>query len=486
MKSILLAILFSLPAFAGLEGDVSVDDLDTYLQKNGTIEKFIANLEPQLRSQYVLMHSSKSLQGADYQKPRVILFNKTGQLLLSFTDETKKNGDKIEVILFNQKKASFEAHEIDFATAVPRLNRNPQKCLACHGADLRPNWNTYSFWEGAYGSNDSRLSRPGKNRTYDPTEYLEIQKFVTTYRTHPRYKHLEKLEDMSRPENGSIPTVESDSDRMKSKNLEALTALTTRLNNRRFRRILEQKPQFSKFKYSILALLSCDLKSFKKSLPEGYPLVLRETFSYDLFAYDPFAIGRVRDAYYLALLESLGIDQGFLDTTFNLEYPIVKFEEPEIVSYSTSRFSTGLNPQHEFAYEWVAKDPDLLPFVEPIDQKSLRAIVKCEELAKKARVELSGIVTPAKKILEQEKGKRVFESTCLRCHTQPEVVEFQFNGSTLRGMLERDPELANKFEERLSPATPVGRRMPLGIILSADEREAVRKYIDGFKSKNIQ
>ncbi len=477
----LFFITLCFQAIAGPDTPVTIDDLELMTSKNDTIEKFIANLGQDIRSQYVLMHKSRSLQGASYQNPRVIMFNKDAQMLLSFTDQSNKGGDKIEVILFDEKTASFGAHEIDFSGSAPKVNRNPDKCMRCHGQDVRPNWNTYAFWEGTYGSNDRRLSRPVGNGKSDITEYREIQKFISTYKQNSRYQYLEKLNETAETVDESLPSEErNSSQRIKSENITHLTTAIQHLNYRRFRRIMKERSDFPQIKYILLSIMSCGIDDFKKSLPASFPVNIKENFSYDYYNDDQFGIGQIRDAYYLALLEALGIDEGYLDTTYNLEYPIVKFFEPEIVTYSTSRFSTPGLSTNEFAYEFSKDDPDLKKYVDFYPQYQ-DAIAKCEPLANKARVEMAHVQRASREDTILKKGKRVFDTTCMNCHNNPKSKILQYSSSTLKNLLREDADLANRFDQRLNSDADESFRMPLGVIISPSERDAVKKYIETFK-----
>lgn len=483
--AVIISLFGSLAFGAFDERNVTPDSLESYVNQTSSVEEFISNLSPETRAQFVLMHTSKSLQEAQYQKPRVIMYTKFGQMLLSFNDASLKNGDKVEVILFDKQSKTFSAHEIDYSADRPKLHRNPQKCIGCHGVDLRPNWNTYSFWDGAYAGYDSRLSRPAGMQTWDISEYEEIQKFVKTYKNHPRYKYLEHVEDHATPANGIAPESSDvrDSFRVKSQNLEELTLKITRLNNKRVRRILSESPEFEHFKYAFLSLMSCEKDHFERSLPENFLPNVDRSFPYLVFRYDPFSIGKIRDRYYLAFLDTLGIDPQFLDTTFNLTYPIDLYQDPIVVSYSTSRFSTGNQPKYEFAYEWTQGDPDFIPYVYTADKESQTIMVKCDELAIRAKTELQTISLQIKESNRVLTGKKIFEETCLRCHTRPEITLFNFSGEDLGKLLETEPSLMDRFEERLNVNTPRNRRMPLGIEISPFERRAVKEYIESFRPR---
>lgn len=479
-----MAVLFiSEAALAQWQGPVTIENIETHLtQKNiTTIEGFIQSLDKSLRSQYVLMHTSKSLQGASFQKPRVIMFNENAQMMLSFNgDKAQQNGNKIEMILFDKESASFSAHEIDFESPKPLVIKNPKTCLSCHGTDLRPNWNGYSFWEGAYGSHDSKLARPVGYSSIDPTEYREIQKFKKTASDHPRYKFLESLEETTTLENDTIPSQDDhDSVRMKSKSLGNLTESIMEMNNQRFQRVLRKDPRFDSFKFSVLALLSCSMDDFKASLPAEYSLSVKEDYNFGLFAYDLFKIGLVTDAYYLAFMKALNIPTDFLDTSFDISYPALMFQNPGIVGYATSRFSTPTFPREQFAFAFTAGDQDLQKYLNYRNESRKTAEVNCSELSKRSQRELSQM--KIKIVVSRTKAVDTIKNVCMTCHQNSEITDFQFSSDTLPVLLKERPELVKTFLERLDASAPLSIRMPLGRILSNEDRSELIEYVESFR-----
>lgn len=484
MKLAIFLLLSICCSFTQFSETLTIDDIEKVVaaQNLDTIEKFIQSFDKQTRSQYILMHKSKSVQGATYQKPRVIMFTKDAQMIFSFTgDKTQRNGDKVEIILYDKEKKSFSAHEIDYSQNTPIVHKNPASCLKCHGTDVRPNWNGYSFWRGAYGSNDSRLTMPTHDGPSDLTEYNEIQKLKATYQTHPRYKWLEDFDKMTVLQDDSIPSDKQKvSARMKAHSISQFTDLVMQMNNERFTRIIRTSAAFKHFQYALLTLMSCSMDSFKQSLPGNYPLGVTREFSFPYFKSDSFSVGLVRDTYYSAFLESLQVNPRFLDTSFDLEYPIELFSDPDIISYATSKFSTPSAPHMQFAYSFTRDSNELAPFVTGVSHTQRTADIDCEKLATKSRQEMGKVKLQTNKKPKLVRGREVFETVCLSCHQDPETVRFVFSKKTLPGLLKSNPELIDRFHYRLDSHTPTGQRMPRGQDITRDEREAVVKYIDSF------
>jgi hypothetical protein len=194
----LLFLLFALPAFASSalfvpteRSSVSTfEDLRHLIEteKLTTIEQVLGQLPAELRSNYVLMHESRSLQGSTPEEPRAILFGKDASLLVSFNGNPMHPGsDSLEVIQFRAATRSFEFRHIAFPdlangkTKVEFSEPNPHRCLGCHGqSSPRPIWDSYPVWPGAYGG----------RREETPQVEAAFSAFKKAVPTHPRYRYL--------------------------------------------------------------------------------------------------------------------------------------------------------------------------------------------------------------------------------------------------------------------------------------------------------
>jgi len=116
------------------------------------------------------MHDSRSQQGSSFAMPRAILMGEDAKLLISFTHSEMSFGNSLEVIRWLEDRSEFEFYRIDFDRAgndPPHVSEpNPQECTLCHtggvaDGKLRPNWDTYWHWEGAYGSIDDMVTPLG-------------------------------------------------------------------------------------------------------------------------------------------------------------------------------------------------------------------------------------------------------------------------------------------------------------------------------------
>ncbi len=159
-------------------------------QRLTRIEDVIPQLPPEFHEHYTLMHTSRSLQGASPTAPRGILFGKDAKLVISFGGDPQLNGfDTLEVIQFRADRREFEFRQIRFpegdtTKTVDFSPANPSLCMGCHTNRLRPNWERYPEWPGAYGSADD-------NPTNE--ELTNLKTFNEKHSSGPRYRSLKRL-----------------------------------------------------------------------------------------------------------------------------------------------------------------------------------------------------------------------------------------------------------------------------------------------------
>ena len=148
-----------------LDQELTFQQLLDEISSNGivTIPDLIGALPDYMRNDnYVLMYRSRSLQSATENAPRVIVYTPTASLVLAFNggESGSAGGKSVETVQFDQDTKQFVFHELVFdGRSAPQVSGpNPTKCVVCHqnisrtGMDLRPNWEPYSTWPGAFGS----------------------------------------------------------------------------------------------------------------------------------------------------------------------------------------------------------------------------------------------------------------------------------------------------------------------------------------------
>ena len=255
----------------------TVDRFVEAIQTSGaqTVEDAIPLLPANVRSNYVLMYRSRSLQRATFQAPRAIAFEADASFIAAFNGGAQfKGGDSIELIQFKPDERRYEFRELSFAPGrAPTLSPpNPAKCLQCHQSaarrdvDPRPNWEPYFFWPGAYGSEDGNLNSDIRKVSNLSSKLLpsdapliaeqireedELKAFVAGPKsTNPRYRSLGEF---------------------KPANNLTFTQLLLWTNFRRVSRLAAQTPLFDIYKYNLLESTACSAYEDKfelRGLPE--------------------------------------------------------------------------------------------------------------------------------------------------------------------------------------------------------------------------
>lgn len=259
------------------------EDLKDLIEANDlrSIEDVLAKLKstnPAFLENFVLVYNSKSLQRAHFLAPRVLLFDNSAQLVVTFNgDPQDKVGfQQLEVMQFRPQTDSFEFREISFtqnkSSAPSFSDANPAKCLQCHQSpnretvDPRPNWEPYNIWPGIYGSNSGGLSPfslhdqrhfKAQDKFFVDEQHQEASQLRKFFRfvkpLHPRYRflgasHLSKRSAHSTEYN-----------RFTKRTVE-LTDYLGHLNFRRvFRSLKFSNPlHYEYLKYSLAGLAKCN------------------------------------------------------------------------------------------------------------------------------------------------------------------------------------------------------------------------------------
>jgi mono/diheme cytochrome c family protein len=232
----------------------------------GSVEALVAALPADLRTHYTLAFSSRSLQTASFEYPRVILYGTDASLVVTFNGESTQRGyGAVETMEFDQSTNAFIFREIAFApSGDPSANiisgPNPARCVACHGAPARPIWDAPPTWPGIYGE------RYGGGLT--SVEASGIRAFLQLQPTHARYRYLV---DAARFANRStyVPstqltyngaTVESPNAR--------LSALLASFNVRSILSELMAQPGFGAHRYALLAAAGANCGAPARFYPE--------------------------------------------------------------------------------------------------------------------------------------------------------------------------------------------------------------------------
>ena len=141
----------------------------------------------------------------------------------------------MEAIEYNREKRRWDFYELKIENGTLSVSEaNPARCTRCHGTPLRPNWETYLLWPGAYGERDGFLSR-------DVGEY---ERFVLEAAKSPIYARLPGLREHYAFQDGT---------------LDPNTRFTLTLTRRNMERIaaeLAEAPAFPSIKFALAAAVT--------------------------------------------------------------------------------------------------------------------------------------------------------------------------------------------------------------------------------------
>ena len=225
------------------------------------IAGFLKGLPESLRANPSLIYRSRSIQESSWQSPRVILADKTSNVVYAFNgDSAQKGYDRIEAMEFNPTAARFTFFEIKIdSVGVPvRSPDNPVQCMVCHrGPDPRPNWESYDHWVGVYGSNDDRLT---------DEEVGPFKEFLTSGLARPRYNAL------NMDSKKAVLLFSSHHGRLPDEPNISLTHILSEANFKRVARLIMETKDYERYKFLIVGFLNTPgvtRDQLLEFLPEG-------------------------------------------------------------------------------------------------------------------------------------------------------------------------------------------------------------------------
>jgi cytochrome c553 len=234
-----------------------------------SVEQLLPLLSYTMRSRFVLVFDSRSVQEASRPNPRVLLFGNDASFIVSFNGEAGQRGfDTVETMEFDAASTTYTLREIRFpegtadATAAVEFSQaNPARCAVCHGEPTHPIWDAYPLWPGVYGERYQRaLSAP---------EAEGLMEFAQAQGAHPRYRTLEGFE-VERFRGQLAPTQQ----RRYSGTVEeppnaVLSALFGRLAVSVIEREVKASPRFADYRYALLWSLHPGCGDVTEALPAG-------------------------------------------------------------------------------------------------------------------------------------------------------------------------------------------------------------------------
>jgi mono/diheme cytochrome c family protein len=214
-----------------------------------TVEQALTLLPAELRTNYVLVFDSRSLQDAAPAAPRAILYGADGRFIVTFNGDVNQRGSAVlETMQFDERSNSFQFREVSFSTEgeTAKISEgNPARCTACHGSPARPIWDASPTWPGVYGER----YRAGLSRA----EFTGMQAFLARQAQHPRYRYLIGARRFAE----RTTYVASSASLYDGENFEPpnqrLSVLLATLNVRSLAANLAAQPAFAPHRYALLA-----------------------------------------------------------------------------------------------------------------------------------------------------------------------------------------------------------------------------------------
>jgi hypothetical protein len=477
--------------FASLQALIAEHDITT-------VEGLLHGLPEPLRAQYTLVFQSRSLQGATYANPRVILFGNDATLVLTFNGDPAERGyDAVESMEFDGATESFRLREIQFGGkgAPPTVSEaNPPRCGSCHGSPARPIWDTPPSWPGVYGERYLH--------GLSTEEAKGIRAFLAIQPMHPRFRSL--IAPGRFGERGTYVT--SSAAAYNGRTTEPpnaqLSSLLTRLNTRTIVGRLVSSPGYASHQYVLLAAAEGDCGP----LEDFYPRSLREALRIQLREYlvshaqvdarqdatKSRRLGRTKVTRSLAVRPAdMGqlrfvVERGLAgntdswtlaleSNTFDLAAPPGAWTVREALLQKVATADNGLAELHEYRT------------FTPSDEY-------CRRLAERSRQALEEwfAILPTGSAVAARDESRIRVATaigsdappavrlCVTCHTGEIAPLIPFGNPQelavkLRGGNYAHGHLLDEVQYRLSE--PAGNeRMPQGTLLATEEIQALKSY----------
>lgn len=486
-----LALLLRVAACSGMDFESLRALIET--QHLRSVESVLERLAPVLRYRYALVFSSRSLQGASYQAPRVILYGMDARLVVTFNGDPGQAGYlALETLEFDAERHEFLFREILFPPAgepkapVQFSASNPPRCQSCHGSVARPIWDSWPLWPGAYGQRyGMRLSAAERDG---------LEQFLARRNSDPRYRHLLGAERFANEETFRPTSRSRYSGTVEEPPNAELAALLGDLMNISIARELEQQRAFSAFRYALLGLSSEHCGGVAEFLPPGSWRGLREEWRH-------FADGveRANALQAATKLRRLGLQTAtelrsaeaapphLLELRFLAEQALdVKTSWTMALERGSGEFGapSASRSLHDALLDIVARQDPAVGELAPYETSS-DGDRYCSYLQQRSRVALRNLpVATASSTQAQSEtpGEHVgnLVEICASCHEAGvgPVIPFR-DAARLRAELQTSSAphgtLLDEVLFRLSVESRAAR-MPLGIELAEPERSALERY----------
>jgi hypothetical protein len=232
-----------------------------------SIDELLSLLPNSLRSRYVLIYASRSLQNASYHDPRVLLYTRDAKFVVAYNGASAEDGYRtLETMEFDDRARAFYFRELTFPAEGADSDRavvsepNPPRCRVCHGDDPHPVWDSYPTWPGAYGEED-RARHPGA------AERAGFSDFLAHRSESPRYRLLLNPDAL-----GAAP-LRDDAAAYEGRDTTSRNAefgmLLQKLAYQAIARRVVASPRFARFRYALLASLDPQCVELAGFIPDA-------------------------------------------------------------------------------------------------------------------------------------------------------------------------------------------------------------------------
>jgi cytochrome c551/c552 len=481
-------------------------------KKIKSVEEFITVMPEKWKEKYTLVYSSRSIQGASYENPRVIIYS--GNTMFTFNGgESQLGGNKIEAISFNESKNKYESMEITFNPGTNAIvEHNPKSCIQCHQTEIKPIWDSYRQWPGVYGGNDDFLFKELMQNQVDPKEKNGYLTYLKNKAKNSRYS---KLPDIKAETNNAGD-------------------FTSFLGNKTFTQLankIKETKELYPFRFAIQEIALCsedENNKFDNNFPDSFQAQLA-TYPSLKKEIEDFAENSLKDKDQRAKKIDPKFNQGkpsdrieFTNTASQIAF-ILKMAKIDLCDYSLALNEKLQNRSCVFNYtsyrleslswildKWGRVDergeeiPSKNNMTNNYNLYKDSIQKRCEWLQKKSRESLSEVnlnnlcftntLQENSKELELNKqvniiaekisSKKVFEK-CLACHN-PQIentgvpyIAFS-DDKDLAKQINDNPKLKEKILKRIHENADKEIKMPPNNDLNNEERLEIKNYLKSF------
>ncbi len=161
------------------EPEMTIEGLHRFIKKHKikTITALLNTFPDHYRTNFSLVEHTRATGQSNLEFPRIVLFGSDGRLLLNIgTKADDPKYDLLDVAELHEDTGQWEFSVFDFSGKKPKLKRNDESCIECHGdKNSRPVWGTNLEWTGAFGDNIA----PGpQGEALDDTHLLRIREIM--------------------------------------------------------------------------------------------------------------------------------------------------------------------------------------------------------------------------------------------------------------------------------------------------------------------